>query len=76
MGLMRIQDLIVPILLLSIVYIGFGDRILPEPLGGLSTATREGMNDVIRGTFPGFSPLNPHDRTEEAIEKLDKTKTK
>lgn len=74
MGLMRIQDLIVPILLLSIVYIGFGDRILPEPLGNLSTATREGMNDIVRGTLPGFSPMNPNDRTEREVKKLDKTK--
>lgn len=70
MGLMRVQDLILPILLLSIAYVGFGDRVLPEHLGHWSTVTREGMNDMIRGDFDGFSVINPHDRTEKEVEKI------
>lgn len=60
------------LLLLALVFIGFGDRFLPEPLKSASANTRTSINNAITGLFPSWRPsLDPHQRTEDAIEQQE-----
>ncbi|MEM9925326.1 MAG: hypothetical protein AAF915_16505 [Cyanobacteria bacterium P01_D01_bin.50] len=62
-------------LLLSVLFIGIGDRILPEPLKSASFNTRKTINKHLIGLFPTRKPkLNPHERTRKAIDETEKGK--
>jgi hypothetical protein len=64
--------------LLVVVFIGFGDRFLPEPLKSASANTRHTINRVMMGLVPDqWQPgVDPNERAEEAFEKLDEEKKK
>ena len=56
------------LLILVLVFIGFGDSFLPKPLSSASLQTRTTMNSIIVSLFPVWQPkVNPNRRTEEAI---------
>ncbi|CDN12977.1 MAG: hypothetical protein HRU34_19830 [Richelia sp.] len=56
------------LLILVLVFIGFGDSFLPKPLSYASLQTRTTMNSIIVSLFPVWQPkVNPNRRTEEAI---------
>ena len=60
------------VLLLSVLFVGIGDRILPEPLKSASFNTRETINKNLIGLFPNRkSKLKPHERTRKAIEEVE-----
>jgi hypothetical protein len=67
--------IIIP-LIVVVVFIGFGDRFLPEPLKSASANTRHTINRVMIGLVPdNWQPgVDPNKRTEEAFEKLDEEK--
>ena len=69
--------IIIPFLLV-IVFIGFGDRFLPEPLKSASTNTRKTINRVVIGLVPeNWQPgVDPNERAEEAFDKLDEEEKK
>ena len=53
-----------------LVFVFFGDRFLPEPLGPASLQTRTSLNQALMGLIPNWRPkTKPYERTEEAIEK-------
>jgi hypothetical protein len=62
---------IVPTLLL-LIFIGFGDKFLPQPLSGASWQTRTTINQWLLGLFPNkeFKKLN--EQREKEIEDLEK----
>ncbi len=64
--------------LLAVVFIGFGDRFLPEPLKSASANTRHTINRVMMGLVPeNWQPgVDPNERAEDAFEKLDEEKKK
>lgn len=66
----------IPILLASgLIFIGFGDKFLPQPLSGASYRTRVAMNQWMSTTFKlPQSKNNPYARTERAIEREEKGK--
>lgn len=56
----------------AIVFVGFGDKFLPEPLSSASTTTRVTVNNFILGLVPNRRPrTNPYERTEDAVEELE-----
>lgn len=60
-------------ILLSLIFIGFGDIFLPKPLSTASFQTRTKINEFIIGLFPGWEPKsNPYSRTERALEETEK----
>lgn len=63
------------VLLLSVLFVGIGDRVLPEPLKSASFNTRETINKNLIGLFPSRKPkLKPHERTRKAIEEVENAK--
>ncbi|MBW4650539.1 MAG: hypothetical protein KME06_17895 [Kastovskya adunca ATA6-11-RM4] len=70
---MRSNALTPILVILVLVFIGFGDRFLPEPVGTASTQTRTSINQFIAGMFPDWRPnkLKPNERTERAIQQQE-----
>lgn len=68
---MRVKDLILPVLVVGLVFIGFGDRFLPAPLSTASASTREQLNGFFKGMFAGFSTYNRYHKTEEMIRQAE-----
>lgn len=59
--------------ILLLVFIGFGDKLLPKPLSTVSFQTRTTINQFILGMFPTWEPkVKPYQRTEKAIEETRK----
>ncbi len=64
---------IILLFLLFLVFVGIGDRVLPEPMKSASFNTRTNINKYLIGLFPtGRSKLKPHERTRKAIEETEK----
>ncbi len=62
------------VLFLSIIFIGFGDKFLPQPLNTASTNTRNTINTYLSSLVPSWKPkTNPNERTEKAIDNLQNT---
>ncbi|BAY61372.1 hypothetical protein NIES22_14370 [Calothrix brevissima NIES-22] len=60
-------------ILLSLIFIGFGDSFLPKPLSTASFQARTKINEFIIGLFPDWEPkTNPYSRTERALEETEK----
>lgn len=60
-------------LLLALVFVGIGDRFLPQPLSGASFKTRTAVNQWMVGLIPNWQPkTRPHERTNRAIEREEK----
>lgn len=60
-------------LFIALIFVGFGDSFLPDPLGSASAKTRTQINTFIVGLFPYVDPVdNPSKRTEGEIEKLQR----
>ena len=61
------------LILFSVLFIGIGDRVLPEPMKSASLNTRNTINKHLIGLFPNRrSKLKPHERTKKAIEEVEK----
>ena len=69
--------IIIPFLLV-VVFIGFGDRFLPEPFKSASTNPRKTIIRVFMGLVPeNWQPaVDPNERAEEALDKLDEEERK
>jgi hypothetical protein len=56
---------------LMLLFVGCGDSFLPKPLSTTSLQTRTTINNFVIGMFPAWKPkVNPYQRTEEGIEKV------
>jgi hypothetical protein len=65
------------LLLLSLIYIGFGDQFLPASIGRYSFQARSSIDQMLIGAFPTWRPkVDPSRRTEEALEKTEKGEVK
>lgn len=64
----RFFKILVPVL---IIFVVFGDQFLPQPFSGVSSSIKQGANHFLEGLFPRYQPVNPHERTEDAIDKMD-----
>ncbi|XGV98000.1 MAG: hypothetical protein ACAF41_03500 [Leptolyngbya sp. BL-A-14] len=66
----------IPILLiLALVFVGFGDQFLPKPLSSASYNTRVALDRWMTGSFKLWQPkADPNARTERAIEQQESGK--
>jgi hypothetical protein len=65
------------ILLLGLIYIGFGDQFLPLSIGRYSFQARSSLNQMLVGAFPSWRPkADPQQRTREAIQQTEKGEQK
>lgn len=63
------------ILLLGVGFIGFGDQILPQPIGRYSLQARTMLDQAMIQMFPSWhSKTDPYARTEKAIDNAEKNK--
>ncbi|MEC4983974.1 MAG: hypothetical protein SAJ37_11210 [Oscillatoria sp. PMC 1068.18] len=69
---MRSKNLLTIIGILALLFIGIGDTVLPGSLGEASKNTRQSINQFIIGLFPDKEFTNPNERTEEAVEEVNK----
>ena len=61
------------ILLFTVCFVGFGDQVLPKPIGKYSTAARASLDDMMVSAFPQWRPkVNPYGRTEDAVRETEK----
>ncbi|MBW4507416.1 MAG: hypothetical protein KME64_13015 [Scytonematopsis contorta HA4267-MV1] len=61
------------LLIVFLVFVGFGDSFLPKPLSTASYNTRTTINNFAIGLFPTWKPkVNPDERTEKAIEDTER----
>jgi len=58
--------------ILGIVFVSVGDRFLPDPAGKASTQTRTAFTGFLSGLFPEGDGLQPHERTEEAVDDFER----
>lgn len=58
-------------LLIFLIFVGFGDRLLPQPLSGASLKTRTTINKFLFGLFPKGDMENPNDKRKEEIDKWE-----
>ncbi|MEB3291690.1 MAG: hypothetical protein VKJ24_00880 [Synechococcales bacterium] len=59
-------------LLVVLLFIGFGDQILPQPIGQYSLIIRTTLNNMMINAFPQWQPKNPNNPRKEQIDKLEK----
>jgi len=65
------------ILLILLIFVGFGDSFLPQPLKGASLTTRVNMNKFFVGLFPTWRmKTNPNQNTNKAIDDIESSKKK
>lgn len=66
----------IPILLiLALVFVGFGDQFLPKPLSSASYNTRVAFDRWMTSSFKLWQPkANPNARTERAVEQQESGK--
>ncbi|MDY7015079.1 MAG: hypothetical protein SVX43_16080 [Cyanobacteriota bacterium] len=55
-------------ILLILIFIGLGDKFLPQPLSGASLKTRTAINNFMLGLFPKKEFENPNEQRERQIE--------
>lgn len=61
------------LILLFLIFVGFGDSFLPKPLSKASLQTRTSINQFFTGLFPSWQPkTRPNARTEKAVDDLEK----
>ncbi len=62
-------------LVVGLVFIGFGDKFLPQPLSGMSYRTRTSLDQMVMSSFKIWQPkTDPNARTERAVEEVEKNK--
>jgi hypothetical protein len=69
---MRPKSIFTIVTALFLIFVSLGDRILPKPLSDASRNTRNGINNAIIGIFPQKQFKNPNERTEKAVDQLEK----
>lgn len=68
---MRLNSLLKVSLVLSVLFIGFGDRVLPQPMSATSVQARESVNQFLIKLFPEWQPANPTAQTEKENQKQE-----
>jgi hypothetical protein len=68
---MRAKDLTLPIIVIVLLYIAYGS-LIPGPIGHYAQAFRTGADNFFASLFSGFQTYNPYDRTERAVQEVQK----
>lgn len=68
---MRLKDYTLPAIVVFLIYVAYG-AILPGPVGSFSLTLRSGADNFFTSLFSGFETYNPYDRTESAVQELQK----
>ncbi len=69
---MDMKKLALPLGFIAFVFIGFGDRVLPNPLSSMSLNTRTSINQFLVGLSPKLKSQNPDDKMEKAVDGLSR----
>jgi len=65
------------LLLLFLIFVGFGDSFLPKPLSTTSLHTRTAINQFFVGLFPNWDiKTDPNGRTERALDDIEKGRSR
>ncbi|UBF29370.1 hypothetical protein K9N68_16950 [Kovacikia minuta CCNUW1] len=73
--MIRLKTAIPILLVLTLIFVGFGDQFLPQPLKGASYKTRTALNQMMESSFKVWQPKSkPYGRTEKALEDAEKGK--
>lgn len=67
-----LKTLSIVFLVLFGLFVGIGDRVLPEPMKTNSLNTRTSITKFVTGLIPNWKPKNPNERTKEAVEQQEK----
>jgi len=67
----RAKSALTILTVLGLVFVGFGDKVLPQPWNTASYNTRITVNNYLINLFPTRKPKNPYERTEKAIDNLN-----
>lgn len=67
---MNMKKLALPLGFIAFVFIGFGDRVLPNPLSSISLNTRTSINQFLIGLSPKLKSQNPDVKMEKAVDGL------
>ena len=67
---MTFQKLVFPICAVAVVFVGFGDQILPNPMKGYSVQVRTNLGHFATGLIPQLKPQKPDSQTEKAVNGL------
>ena len=67
---MNMKKLALPLGFVVFGFVGFGDRILPQPLSSISLNTRTSINAFLSGLSPKLKSQNPDNKMEKAVDGL------
>ncbi len=67
---MDFKKLALPLGFIAFIFIGFGDRVLPNPLSSISLNTRTSINQFLIGLSPKLKSQNPDGKMEKAVDDL------
>jgi hypothetical protein len=67
---MNMKKLAFPFGFIAFVFIGFGDRVLPNPLSSISLNTRTSINQFLVGLSPKLKSQHPDGKMEKAVDSL------
>lgn len=59
-----------PTAIAGFIFVGVGDKFLPQPLGGYSKNVREQINQRLLGVVPDPDLKRPSEEREKEVEKL------
>ncbi|NEP14383.1 MAG: hypothetical protein F6K14_30145 [Symploca sp. SIO2C1] len=68
---MRSKNILIGVIVIAVLFIGIGDRILPQPLSDASKNTRTTINQFLINLFPTRKPKNPYEEREKQLEELE-----
>lgn len=69
---MRSKGLIQLGIVLFLLFVFLGDKVLPKPLSTTSLQIRNTLDSYLMGIFPQKRFKNPNERTENAVDELEK----
>jgi hypothetical protein len=73
--MIRLKSALPALLVLALIFIGFGDQFLPQPLKSASYKTRTALNQMMESSFKVWQPKSkPYGRTEKALDDAEKGK--
>ncbi|MGA7938248.1 MAG: hypothetical protein WCA35_32155 [Kovacikia sp.] len=71
--MIRLKSAIPILLVLALIFIGFGDQFLPQPLKSASYKTRTALNQMMASSFKIWQPKSkPYERTEKTLDNIEK----
>ncbi len=68
---MGFKNILISLIVIAVLFIGIGDRILPQPLSDVSRNSRASINQFLIDLFPTRKPKNPYEEREKQLEELE-----